>query len=73
MPPDVYEAVHTIGGLDAELGFTEMAAVDHAQTGARLAAADRQGWYACPACEARAQLPSDVRGLFADSYDVTES
>jgi predicted RNA-binding Zn-ribbon protein involved in translation (DUF1610 family) len=72
MPPSVYEAIETIGGVDAELEFTETVAADHAQTGDRLAVADRQGWYACPACETRAQLPPDVRGLFGDTYDVAE-
>jgi hypothetical protein len=73
MPPNVYEAVGSIWGPEGELAFTEKVAGDSAQTGSRLAVADAHGWYACPVCGHRAQVPADVRGLFGDAgYSVEE-
>ncbi len=61
MPPEVYEAVGNISGIEGEIGFLEQLKDDTAQTGDRLAVADATGGYTCPECSRPGQLPPAVR------------
>jgi hypothetical protein len=53
MPAEAYEAA----GPETELEFTAHFASGETQTGNRLAVADANRHYACPACGERGRLP----------------